>query len=43
MAIPLIYKSCLREASIDRALVDWIEILKQIEAQEKEKAEWMEE
>ena len=37
MAIPLVYKSCLSEGSIDAALADWVEISKLIETQEKEK------
>ena len=28
MAIPLIYRSCLSEVSLDKALIDYIEILK---------------
>ena len=43
MAIPLIYKSSLHEMALDKALTDYIEILKQVEVQDKEKAEWMEE
>lgn len=37
MAIPLVYKSCLSENSIDAALADWVEISKLIEVQEKER------
>jgi len=43
MAIPLVYKSCLNETSLDKALEDYIEILKKLEVQDKEKAEFMEE
>jgi hypothetical protein len=39
MAIPLIYKSCLSEKAIDAAVLDWIEVIKQREVQDKEKAE----
>jgi len=43
LAVPLIYKSCLSEESLDEAIADWIEKLKKIEEQEKLKQEWQEE
>lgn len=43
MAIPLTYRSCLSEMSLDKALEEYIEILKQQEEQDKIKAEWQEE
>ena len=43
MAIPLVYKSCLSEAALDEAIVDWVECTKRIEAQDAKKAEWEEE
>lgn len=43
MAIPLIYKSCLSEAALDEAIVDWGEVSKKIEAQDAKKAEFEEE
>jgi len=43
MAIPLIYKSCLSEAALDEAIVDWGEVSKKVEAQDAKKAEFEEE
>jgi len=43
MAIPLVYKSCLSEKALDEAIIEWAEVSKQIEAQDKERAEWEEE
>ena len=40
MAVPLVYKSCLYEESLDKAIEDWTEISVQLEAQEEEKREW---
>ena len=40
MAIPLVYNSCLSVEAVDAAIEDWAEVSKQIEAQDKEKAEW---
>lgn len=43
MAIPLNYRSCLSEMSLDKAMEEYIEILKQQEEQDKLKGEWQEE
>ena len=40
MSIPLVYRSCLSEPSLDEALKDYVEILKQMEEQDKKRAEW---
>lgn len=42
MAVPMIYKSCLFEEAIDKALLDWAEIKKLREEQDKERGEWEE-
>jgi hypothetical protein len=34
MTIPLIYRSCMSEESLDEALKDYVEILKQIQSQD---------
>jgi hypothetical protein len=39
----MIYRSCLNEFSLDKALEDYVEILKELEVQDKQKAEWKEE
>ena len=38
----MIYKSCLFEEAIDKALLDWTEIKKLREEQDKERTEWEE-
>lgn len=43
MAIPLVYKSCLSEAALDEAILDWGDVSKKIEAQDAKKAEYDEE
>lgn len=43
MAIPLVYKSSLSEEAIDKAVTDWIEVVKQREAQDKERQDYEDE
>lgn len=40
MAVPLVYNSCLSENALDTAIANWAEVSKEIEQQEKDKAEY---
>lgn len=42
MAVPLVYNSCLSENALDTAIANWGEVSKEIEQQDKDRAEYEE-
>lgn len=42
MAVPLVYNSCLSESALDTAIANWGEVSKEIEQQDKDRAEYEE-